>query len=298
MPTITIVFRGLLVLNQHHVDRKPSMEIGILEEHHHHVPRIMTFRNGVREQTVLIDMEHPSVLWKLVVDDPINTGVTLRQNGPFNRLTGTGRPDDFRWIINLENAEFPYGDIDENFELDRNELKHVVQITSGEFYTRLKSPALARSENGNDPVEFGAVAGVMGLDIKVNSGGARLIGENEDDVIFEFSADANVLYEFANSPADIETEPVDHFPHYYEIFKNQPPKKYGFERKPLMGAGAETGPNPALCGKIFLSEFDGSLVSAEEESSSTVTTTLATETGHAHAMAAEPSAEQYTAAKK
>lgn len=263
MPTISIVFRGLLVLNQHEVEGSPSMEIGILEAHEH-VPRIMTFRNGVREETQLLDMGNPAKLWRLVVDNPVGAGISLRQTGSFNRLAGTGREDDFRWIIDLENAEFPYGDIDENFQLKRNALKHVIQIPAGEFYTRLKSPELARSENEGVPVDFGAIAGVIGCDIQVRSGGAKLIWADGEPPIFEFSSDPKVMYEIANAPADIETEPVDHFHHYYDIFKNEPPKKYGFERK-VVGEAGPPGPNPALCGKIFLGEFGESLASEDGE---------------------------------
>jgi hypothetical protein len=313
MPTITIVFRGLLVLNQHQADGEPSMEIGILsvnaaahdaghdagEDPAHdaahdaaqvHTPRIMTLRNGVREETFLLDMEHPTKLWKLIVDSPVSTGITLRQNGPFDRLAGTGRDDDFRWVINLESAEFPYGNIDQHFHLDRTELRHVIEITSGEFYTRLKSPVLARTENGGAPQDFGAIAGVTGLEIKVNSGGARLIGENEDDVIFEFSADPNVVYEIANSPSDVAVELEDHFPHYYEIFQQQPRQKFGFERP-----GGSTAPNPALCGKIFLGEFGDSLASEGTGSTSTATATTAAE--QTHGATSEHCHDQYTTAK-
>lgn len=295
MPTITLVFRGLLVLNEHQPFEEPlSMEIGILDEKHHHVPRIMTFRNGVREETTLLDMDHPTALWKLVVDDPVSTGITKRQVDPFNRLAGTGRDDDFRWVIDLEKEpEFPYGNIKHKFGLDRDELPHVLQISSGEFYTRLKSPVLTRSENGGAPTDFGAVAGVMGCNIQVNSGGARLIGENEEDVIFEFSSDPNVMYEIANSPADTEADPVDHFPHYYEIFKNQPEKKFGFEKKLMGGAGGGPGPNPALCGKIFLSELGDSLL-AEDESKTTGTAAAE----HEHEETSEHySGESHKAAK-
>jgi hypothetical protein len=287
MPTITIVFRGLLVLNKHQVNGAPSMEIGILAVHEpgpdtapKHTPRIMTIRNGVREETKILPMTHPSRVWNLVVDDPVSTGITLRQSGqgPIDRMNATTPDDDFRWVINLENNEFPYGDIDTTFGLDRSELTHVVQITSGEFYTRLKSPLLRRSENGGPGVDFGALAGVMGLDIQVNSGGARLVGQAPNNgTIFTFSSDANVMYELANSPADtIETAP-DHFHHYYHIFAQPPQQTYSFLRRPLGPLGAPA-PNPALCGKIYLGEFAGSLDTTS--GSSTSTPTSATSGGH------------------
>lgn len=270
MPTINIVFRGLLVLNKDQVSGRDSMEIGILDEPHHHTPRIMTFRNGVREETVLLDMNTPPVLWKLMVDNPSTTGITLRQHGsgPINRMDTSTPEDDFRWVINLENQEFPYVNIDQRYGLDRAELKHVVQITSGQFYTRLKSPLLRRQENGSTTIDFGAVAGVMGLEIPVNSGGAKLVGPTPNDVIFRFSSDPNVMYELANSPADTIATDDDHFPHYYEIFRTQPGQKFSFLRTPL-GPASDPGPNPALCGKVYLGEFGGSLVGSPNAQTST-----------------------------
>lgn len=276
MPTINIMFRGLLVLNKHQVDGNASMEIGILvvpHEHEHghehdraqlHTPRIMTFRNGVREETMVLNLDRPPNVWKLVVDDPVSQGITLRQHGegPIDRMASTTPDDDFRWFINLENEEFPYGNIDQNFGLNRADLKRVLQITSGEFYTRLKSPLLGRRDiaNNSAAVDFGSLAGVGGLEIRVNSGGAKLIGENENDVIFTFKSDANVMYEVANSPADIIDTAPDHFPHYYDIFTNQPPQRFSFVRK-AAGAAAAPAPNPALCGKTYLGEFGGSIAS-------------------------------------
>lgn len=270
MPTISIAFRGLLVMNQRQENENSIMEIGILHEHHDHVPRIMTFRNGVREETARLDhlMHEPPVLWKLVVDDPATTGITRRGGiGPINRMDTSTPDDDFRWVINLENNEFPYGNIDGTFGLDRNELKHVVQINSGEFYTRLKSPLLRRSENAGVPADFGALAGVVGLDIRVNSGGAKLIGANPAQPIFTFSSDPNVMYEFSNSPADTVATADDHFHHYYDIFRTPPPQKFSFSRRPAFGGGGGNppGPNPALCGKIFLGEFGGTLVNTNPQ---------------------------------
>ena len=257
MPTINIAFRGLLVLNDVQ-GRTRYMEIGVLEEKHAHVPRIMTFRNGVREETMLLDLDGNRQVLQLMVDDPATTGITLREDaGQFNRMANPPSDEDFRWILDLENAEFPYVDIEKNFKVNRTKLKRVVKITSGEFYTRLKSSVLRRSENGGTPVDFGAVGGVMGLAIPVNSGGAKLLNP-AGDALFTFSSDANVMYEFANSPADTETTPVDHFHHYYDIFQQQPGKKFSFEKKP-QGGGIGPGPNPALCGKIFLSKFPDSL---------------------------------------
>ena len=265
--TITIVFRGLLVFNK---QKDPNtgedfFEIGILDERPSHVPRIMTFKDGVRENTRLLEtvMDKPPVLWKLEVDQPVKQGIVTRQASTdlINRLDQSVPEDDFRWIIDLEDQEFPYGNIDKRFMLNRFKFKHVVRVNTGEFYTRLKSAFLRRKPVNGTASDFGPVAGVIGCDIKVNTGKARLIGDDPSKPIFTFENDPHLLYEFSNSPPDT-AGPDDHFHHYYEIFKHQPGVKFGFENKFGESGAASSGPNPALCGKIFLSQFDGTLVSS------------------------------------
>ena len=262
MPTIRIVFRGLLVFNKQ-TDRtgKDYFEIGILDASGH-VPRIMTFVQGVRKETKLLEpeMNKPPKLWQLQVEQPTRPGITLRQvsSSVIDRHDNTVPDDDFRWIIDLEDSEFPYGNIDRRFHLNRSMLRHVVQINNGEFYTRLKSDPLFRHQVNGGSMDFGAVAGVIGCDIPVNAGKAKLVGADPNEPIFEFDSNANLLYEFSNSPPDT-AQPGDHFHEYYHLFQTQPSVKFGFENSPGVGGAAASGPNPALCGKIYLSQFDGSL---------------------------------------
>lgn len=263
--TITIVFRGLLVFNKQTSRGKDFFEIGILDERPGHVPRIMTFRRGVREDTRLLEdeMNNSPVLWTLDVEQPVTQGISTRQtgSGQIDRLQNSPPDDDFRWIIDLEDSEFPYGNIDQHFVLKRTKLKHVVRINTGEFYTRLKSRPLRRRQvNTTTVTDFGAVAGVIGCDIQVNAGNAKLIGADPTQPIFTFESNPDLLYEFSNSPPDTAGA-GDHFDHYYDIFTRQPPVKFGFENPPSAGPSGPSapGPNPALCGKIYLSQFDGSL---------------------------------------
>jgi len=263
MPTIRIVFRGLMVFNKQ-TDRagKDYFEIGILDARPSHVPRIMTFFQGIRKDTRLLepDMNKPPKLWELQVEQPLQNGISTRQagSGVIDRHDASVPPDDFRWIIDLEDSEFPYGNIDQHFHLNRMMLPHVLRINNGEFFTRLKSDPLFRHQVNGTSTDFGAVAGVIGCDINVNGGKAKLVGADPANPIFEFDSDANLSYEFSNSPPDT-AQPGDHFGHYYHLFKTQPPVKFGFENPPGPAGPAGPGPNPALCGKIYLSQFDGTL---------------------------------------
>jgi hypothetical protein len=252
--TITIVFRGLLVFNQ--IENTKQFEVGILNEPAHHVPRILRLKHGVLEETFDLkpEMGQAPVRWLLVADDPVKTEVSLRLGNSFNRTVAGNLEQDFRWIIDLENNEFPYDDIDAKFHLNRTKLPHVITITSGELYTRLQSQPLERVRNNDPAVLFGPIAGVTGCDIEVNTGDVKLLRQGSADPIFLFKNEPDVIYELANSPADTSTDPTDHFPHYYSLFSRQPADKFSFNKH-----GGGPGPNPALCGAINLSKFSGTL---------------------------------------
>jgi len=254
--TITIVFRGLLVFNDIQVNGKTQFEVGFLDEPMHHVPRILKINHGVLEETFDLKpaMAHPPVRWLLVADNPVADSVSTRTTGSFNRPAGSGSDQDFRWIIDLENNEFPYGDIDARFHLNRTKLPHIIRVGSGELYTRLRSQPLDRVRNNDPAVLFGPIAGVIGCDIRVNAGDVKLLPDGSANPIFTFRNEPDVIYEIANSPADTETTTTDHFPHYYELFSRQPADKFTFNKP-----GGGPGPNPALCGAIYLSQFSGSL---------------------------------------
>lgn len=264
MPTITIVFRGLMVFNRQTDPNtnKDFFEIGILDARPGHVPRIMTFYQGVRKDTKLLDtdMNKPPTVWELQVEQPTQPAISTRQASAdaIDRHDVNVPADDFRWIIDIEDSEFPYGNIDQRYHLNRMMLPHVLRINNGEFYTRLKSDPLFRHQVNGASTDFGCVAGVIGLDIQVNGGKAKLVGADPNKPIFEFNSGANLLYEISNSPPDT-AQPGDHFDHYYMLFQRQPPVKFGFENPPGSAGAAASGPNPALCGKIYLSQFDGSL---------------------------------------
>src|SRR5262249_9228670 len=150
--------------------------------------------------------------------------------GSFNRQTGSGNDQDFRWIIDLENNEFPYGDIDTTFHLNRTKLPHIIRVTSGELYTRLKSQPLDRIKNQDPAALFGPIAGVIGCDIKVNTGDVKLLPDGSANPIFTFRNEPDVIYEIANSPADTAATTMDHFHHYYDLFSRQPPDKFAFNK--------------------------------------------------------------------
>lgn len=267
---LTIVFRGLMVF---HEDKENDLfEIGILDEPTHHIPRILTLKNGVLAAvTDLRPHDEPSP-WSIVVKNPTKNGINIRRLGAEFVRTKHEFKDDFRWIMDLEDKEF-YGR-DLTSEIDTSLLTRVLRVSHGEFYTRLQSPRLGRSKDAHDPEEFGEVAAVVGCDIADNGEGATLRAGDGTD-IFSFVNEPNTMYEIANTPPDIIGDdhrksqagrkhghgrephlvPDDHFQHYYELFKPNKPSPIFHLRAP----DATPDPDPAVCGTIMFGKRVGSI---------------------------------------
>jgi len=262
--TLTIVFSGLMVF--HHNNANNAMEIGILRQESH-VPRILTITNGVladvfdlRTRPELADPNNRS--WRLEVTAPAASGISVYTNGStFDRKTHND-DRDFRWGMDFEGPDFY--DKDLSTVMLTNRLTPVLQIPSGEFYTRLKSEPLNRREDGGALKPFGAIAGVTGCDISIRGGSVTLKDQADSD-IFRFKIDGapvppNTIFEIANTPPDVLLDQnsthghvahddlhSDHFQFYYNLFEpqNTPRPKFGFES----ALDTAPGPDPRLCGK-------------------------------------------------
>lgn len=293
MPTITIVFRGLMVFN----NQPHGMEIGFVDTrcscngnshpydlagngHSHnmtaaatgpalvdpfedtmesppvHVPRILTVKNGVL--TSIMDLRNRPELgtvrnWQLVVTNPALPNVTTFQTTePFNRRTHTD-DRDFRWITDLE-ADDLHGRL-LTHDINTRQLLMVLYVRHGEFYTRVKSPPLKRTQPGAEPWYYGCNAAVVGCDIEIeDGGGVKLIaGGRTGAEVFEFIPDADTVFEISNGPPDVppdEPVPLDapgHFHMYYNMLFNPP-----YEPFDLAMEDRAPAPDPVLCGVVYL----------------------------------------------
>lgn len=281
MPSvITILFRGLLVFHQvaGFGGQPPMIEVGLLSQQGHFA-RIVTYRDGVRESTKCLFPDKggfdencmfqkpptTKLVWELKiddVDDPDKKGaypLILGSPHTFDRKAKPPRSAkyDFRWILDLENGEFPYGN--QTGKLATSKLIVVLKIPAGEFYAKLLSPELYRHSNIGASERFGYIAGGMAFDIKVKSGGANLWGAMQGDLIFPFKSEPGVTYEISNSPPDTETMLGNHFGFYYDLFAAQPREKFRFSESP--NPSDKRGPNPALCGELYLGQSSDSLTS-------------------------------------
>jgi hypothetical protein len=285
MKTITIVFRGLMVLHKH----LDTMEIGFVdalynpaEEHaqtgpvtnhadhpvghpaNHsaaHVPRILTTKDGVL--SAIFDLRNRPELgsvrsWTLEVEDPVGPTASLFQSSSFNRTidgSGTSFERDFRWITDLEARDLH--DRDLSLDINTRQFLLVLYVRNGEFYTRLRSPQLKRRRL-RDPQEesfYGPTAAVVGCDIKVGDAGSvkLMAGGINGATVFTFVPDDGTIYEISNSPPDVPVEEPNsidapgHFHMYYDKLFSRPRDQFDLLMDDLAPA-----PDPTLCGVVYL----------------------------------------------
>lgn len=266
-PPLTIAFTGLMVF---HRQGNELFEIGILPATNHHL-RINTLVDGSTTDSLSItekQINSSPRIWELEISNPTVQGVSMYMH------TGTAFERslidrDFRWVMDLESAEF-YGE-DLKKKMDTHSLRPLLHVPHGEFYTSEKSPELKRRRGGGDFETFGCVAAYVGCDIQSRDEMAVL--KAGDEVIFEFRGMPDTTYEVINAPLVYDPADEDHFHHYYHLF-TEPVEQFEFKRKvpegefltSLKKSGAtETdapddaglmAPRPQLCGAIFLGQRD------------------------------------------
>jgi hypothetical protein len=199
-PTVTIAFRGLLCFSEVVSRHRRYFEIGVVASEHH-ILRINTIKNCVLSSVHVLKnhINHNHPYWFLTVEKPIFPGVRRYEVGTFVRTTHSVE-QDYRWI-NVFNEHFTC--VEDKVDLGR--LSPVLRIPHGTFYTLLKSPFLSKSVDGTSS-EFGSIAAVTGLDIPIFEGSVKLISETSGNTIFEFTPEPNTIYEFANTPPDVEIQ--------------------------------------------------------------------------------------------
>jgi len=283
MKTITIVFRGLMVLHK----QADTMEIGFVDalhnasdEHVHagpstnhadhpavHVPRILTTKDGVL--SAIFDLRNRPELgtvrdWTLVLDDPdvasrSSAGASLFQNLTFGRTSaglGTNFERDFRWITDLEGSDLHNRDL--SLDINTRQFLFVLYVPHGEFYTRLRSPQLKRRQLGPPQVDsfFGPTAAVVGCDIPIGDDGTvkLMAGGSSGATIFTFVPDEGTVYEISNGPPDVPVEEplsIDapgHFHMYYDKLFRRPYR----DQFDLLMDDRAPAPDPTLCGVVYL----------------------------------------------
>jgi hypothetical protein len=240
--TVTIVLRGLMVF--HPDPAREYFEAGILPAPGHR------FRVEVREKSKsgisTFSVPLPPVAnlvndsWSLEFSSPTKRGIGFYQGKAFDRKAGIGDPKDFRWALDIEGTEF----YDEQVTIKENQLGPILNLTSGEFYTRARSRPLMRRQGDGTYQHFGSVAEEIAADLLNIEGDVVLRSAKSGKEIVRLSRKPDTTYEII-----LENQPVteghtagmssDHFQYYYNVIAK--PKSEWFEFK--IAASKETASN-------------------------------------------------------
>ena len=239
-PTVTIVFRGLMVF--HPDPARQYFEVGILRAPEH------TFRIKVEENSPAgsssfsFSLEQLGGLeqdvWSFEFSKSTKRGVSFYQNGPFDRTRGIGEERDFRWAVDLEGREF-YNQL---LTTEANQIGPVVRITSGEFYTKTKTAPLMRNKGNGTFQYFGSAANEIAADAFIETGVIVLRSKESGREILRLNEKPNTSYKIV-----IENEPVaegpdahlaassTHFHYYYRLITKPKAEWYDFRLDDAVG---------------------------------------------------------------
>lgn len=233
-PTVTIVLRGLMVF--HPDPAREYFEAGILPAPGHR------FRVEVRETSnsgvSTFDVPLPTVndlvndSWSVEFTSPMKPGIGFYQKGAFDRKAGIGDPRDFRWALDIEGTEF----YNEQVTIKENQLGPIVRLTSGEFYTKVRSHPTMRKQGDGTFQYFGSIADEIAADFHVTGGDVVLRSAKSGKEILRLAKKPATTYEIIleNQPvteghmASMASDP-DHFQYYYQVIAKPKTEWYGFK---------------------------------------------------------------------
>jgi hypothetical protein len=146
---------------------------------------------------------------------------------------------DFRWILDLEGAEFP--EHPTTLDLKPNTLRPIIQFPHGIVYNEaLGDIKVARSFKKNNPDEkinpepFGVVSDIIGIDIDAKPDDLlvlRNVKTGEGIFRFRIEEGREVRININNIPPDRGLRHlVSHFHFYYSVFSNVP---YEYDIEPV-----------------------------------------------------------------
>ncbi|HWN10934.1 MAG TPA: hypothetical protein VNO50_16980 [Pyrinomonadaceae bacterium] len=210
-PTVTIVFRGLMVF--HPDPERKYFEAGILQAQEH------KFRIQVRENSPTVVSTYSVPLgpfgslerdvWSFEFASSGSRRVSFYRNGFFDRQRGIGDERDFRWAVDLEGREF----YNQQLATKTDQLSPVFRVTSGEFYTKSKTRPLMRNQGDGTFQYFGSAADEIAADAFLNSGDVVLRSGKSGKEILRLKQKPNTTYEII-----IENEPLAHLEHVASTF--------------------------------------------------------------------------------
>ena len=281
MPKTTITFNGLLVFAR--APKADYYELGVLRarggRHTEHIFQISVdppagidtskFDPDALESYV----QDGHVRWSLEVESkgqPVR-GIVANANTPANRMDASQNPDDFGWLINIE-QEFHNGGM---LPRQAQQLQPIIELTKGRLFTRCKTDMVDKARGGTK-TPFGFIAGSVGLEIDTAAGEEVVLSFMDDygnkTEIFRLTNTAQQDYEVSikNTPIPGGTVAgAGHFHLFYERlftgvghqercdipmhFPVTPPSEGRCEED------EDPDPDPFRCGGVRLNDGSGPL---------------------------------------
>jgi hypothetical protein len=232
-PTVTVVFRGLMVL--HPDPAREYFEAGMLPApgHRFRIEVRETTASGVSSFSVPVDSPENLIndIWAFEFPSSMKRGVSLYQSGAFDRQASTTDPRDFRWALDLEGREF----YNEELPTKPNQLGPIVRLTNGEFYTKTRGRPLMRSQGNNTFHDFGSAADEIAADFIFTGGQVVLRSAATGREIVKVQWKPETTYEIViqNQPLMEEhaaaiSAYTDHFRYYYQLIAKPNNEWYAF----------------------------------------------------------------------
>ena len=239
-PSLTIVFRGLMVF---HPDPEGQyFQVGILPapEHEFRMEVLEKSPEGVSSFSVPLGQfgNAKPDLWSLEFASSTKQGISLYQNGPFDRKRAVGDERDFRWVVDLEGREF----YNHQLATNTNQLDFILQLTSGEFYTKNKTLPWMRKKADRTFQYFGSVADEVATDVSLEDGDMVLRSGKSGTEIFRLNQKPDTTYEIVIENAFVGEHhmaaSVNHFHYYYGLIAEPKAEWYDFRvvRSPVSSA--------------------------------------------------------------
>ncbi len=114
----------------------------------------------------------------------------------------------------------------------QNQLGPVLRLTSGEFYTKAKTPPLLRNRGNGTYEYFGSGADAVAGDLFAGAGDVVLRSMNSGKEILRLNDKPGTTYEIVveNQPlTEAHADSVGHFSYYYRLFPKPRNEWYDFK---------------------------------------------------------------------
>lgn len=255
---VTISFKGLFVFCLGEKIREyGECRIGVPKVEDHYLSIIIREFNGSNDLGIV--KHNLSCKDDIIIEsiEPVEQRVVWYEKPGFDRLANTGDPQDYRWIVDLEGAEFH----DKQLEgvgdpAGKSLLTPRIVIKDGVTYTRLKTVERYQRVNlqTGDVMQLGKLELIGGFDLlRANSEtGVVIRNEGGESVTLAKSVGVRYEVEISNVCEPGYCEGVADFRLYYDVLRD--PKGVEFDVS-LMGL-APRGAEPQVCNMVGLGKSD------------------------------------------